>query len=125
MKTLLALLLLSGVASAQEVAELTVQQVHKRLGEKNFYVFDNNPRDLWQEAHVPKARWLDYNRVAARDLPIDKSATLVFYCANEQCHACHKGAGAALKLGYKNVFVMPAGIMGWQRAGLPTEPGSR
>ena len=34
-----------------------------------------------------------------------------------------EGAGRALKLGYKNVFVMPAGIMGWQKAGLPTQKG--
>jgi rhodanese-related sulfurtransferase len=37
--------------------------------------------------------------------------------------ACHEGAGRALKFGYKNVFVMPAGIMGWQKAGLPTQKG--
>jgi rhodanese-related sulfurtransferase len=33
------------------------------------------------------------------------------------------GAGRALKFGYKNVFVMPAGIIGWQEAGLPLEKG--
>lgn len=37
--------------------------------------------------------------------------------------ACHKGAGSALKLGYKHVYVMPAGIMGWQKAGKPVEKG--
>ncbi len=37
--------------------------------------------------------------------------------------ACHKGAGSALKLGYKNVYVMPAGIFGWQKAGKPVEKG--
>jgi hypothetical protein len=83
MRILCALLLLSGVASAEEIPELTVQQVHQRLAEKNFYVFDNNPHDVWKDGHVPKAKWLDYNRVAAKDLPIDKNATLVFYCANE------------------------------------------
>ena len=28
---------------------------------------------------------------------------------------------SALKLGYKNVFVMPAGIQGWKKAGKPVE----
>ncbi len=79
-----ALLSLAGLAGAGEtIPELTVEQVHKRLSEKNFYVYDNNPRDVWQEGHVPKARWLDYNNVTAKDLPADKNATLVFYCANE------------------------------------------
>jgi rhodanese-related sulfurtransferase len=35
--------------------------------------------------------------------------------------ACHEGAGRAVKFGYKNVFVMPAGIQGWEKAGLPVE----
>jgi rhodanese-related sulfurtransferase len=29
----------------------------------------------------------------------------------------------ALKLGYKNVFIMPEGIAGWEKAGLPVEKG--
>jgi len=29
---------------------------------------------------------------------------------------------SAVKLGYKNVFIMPAGISGWKSANLPTEP---
>ena len=28
-----------------------------------------------------------------------------------------------MKLGYTNVFIMPAGIRGWQKAGKPTESG--
>jgi rhodanese-related sulfurtransferase len=35
--------------------------------------------------------------------------------------ACHHGAGSAKKLGYKNVFIMPAGIKGWEGAGKPVE----
>jgi len=27
----------------------------------------------------------------------------------------------AVKLGYRNVFIMPAGIMGWEKAGKPVE----
>ena len=50
------------------------------------------------------------------DLPSDKGATLVFYCGSEQCTACHDGALAAIKFGYKNVFIMPAGIKGWEDA---------
>jgi rhodanese-related sulfurtransferase len=30
---------------------------------------------------------------------------------------------SALKLGFKNVFVMPAGIQGWQKQGKPVEKG--
>jgi 3-mercaptopyruvate sulfurtransferase SseA len=31
---------------------------------------------------------------------------------------------SALKLGYKNVFILPAGIKGWQKSGRLTEPAS-
>ena len=37
--------------------------------------------------------------------------------------ACHQAAREAVKLGYKNVFVMSAGIQGWQKAGKPVEKG--
>ena len=35
--------------------------------------------------------------------------------------ASHRGAGRALKLGYKNVFVMPDGMSGWAKAGKPVQ----
>lgn len=35
--------------------------------------------------------------------------------------ACHTGAVSAVKLGYKNVFIMPAGLRGWKKAGKPLE----
>jgi len=38
--------------------------------------------------------------------------------------ACHQAARAAVSLGYKNVFIMPAGIQGWQKAGKQVEAGN-
>jgi len=35
--------------------------------------------------------------------------------------ACHEGARAALKFGYTNVFIMSAGIQGWEKSGKPVE----
>ncbi len=37
--------------------------------------------------------------------------------------ACHQAAREAVKLGYKNVFVMSAGFQGWEKAGKPVEKG--
>jgi 3-mercaptopyruvate sulfurtransferase SseA len=31
---------------------------------------------------------------------------------------------SALKFGYKKVFIMPAGLSGWKKAGKPLEPAS-
>ena len=50
--------------------------------EKTF-LFDNNSKERYAKSHVPGAKWLDYDNVSASDLPADRSATLVFYCASE------------------------------------------
>lgn len=93
MRSLLAATLcaaLAGLTSQSARAEekepfgrLGADEVERRLGEKNFYLYDNNARDSFVEGHVPKAKWIAYDKVSAADLPADKSATLVFYCANE------------------------------------------
>lgn len=57
-----------------------------------------------------------------KELPQDHAQKLVFYCANEQCMASHKAAHRAIDAGYKNVSILPAGIMGWKGAGQPTDP---
>jgi rhodanese-related sulfurtransferase len=55
-----------------------------------------------------------------QELPADKNADLVFYCANPSCMASHEAARRAVKAGYTDVSVMVDGIMGWKDAGLPT-----
>ena len=30
---------------------------------------------------------------------------------------CHKAARRAAELGYKNLYIMPSGIVGWNKAG--------
>jgi rhodanese-related sulfurtransferase len=35
--------------------------------------------------------------------------------------ACHQAARAAVGYGYKNVYIMSAGIQGWEKAGKPVE----
>jgi rhodanese-related sulfurtransferase len=78
-----AVLLLAPGAFAAEFGSLTVAQVSARLKEKNFFVFDNNNNERFQKGHVPGAKWLNPYAVRPSDLPADKSATLVFYCASE------------------------------------------
>ena len=56
----------------------------------------------------------------AKELPANKDANLVFYCASEKCGASHTAAKRAAEAGYTNVAVMPAGIKGWKKAGQPT-----
>ena len=62
---------------------LTPQEVAAKLKEKNVYVFDNNAPDVYKDAHLPHAKWLHPSEYDPKELPADKSATLIFYCHNE------------------------------------------
>ncbi|HKA86117.1 MAG TPA: rhodanese-like domain-containing protein [Haliangiales bacterium] len=64
--------------------QLTVDQVADKLGKPGVFVYDNNPQERYAKGHVPGAKWVDYEEVSASDLPADKAATLIFYCANER-----------------------------------------
>ena len=87
--TLVALLGLMGCSRASspssELHSLTVDEVAARIAANDgkTFVYDNNPKDRYAKSHVPGAHWLDYDTVSASDLPADKTATLVFYCASE------------------------------------------
>jgi hypothetical protein len=91
MKTIIAALffaLVPLVAFAGEMSlpegfgEMTPQDVMSKLKQKNVYVFDNNDQDRWKKSHVPGAKWLHPMDYEAKDLPADKNATLIFYCAS-------------------------------------------
>lgn len=75
----------------------------------------------WNRAHVPGALHLDPYKYEENELPSDKSTMLVFYCSNPLCRKAPNAAKRAIKMGYDNVRVMPAGIKGWLRAGMPVE----
>jgi hypothetical protein len=75
----------SSVPSSSELKTLTVDEVAARIAahDGKTFVFDDNPSDRYAKSHVPGAKWLDEENVTAADLPADKGATLIFYCASE------------------------------------------
>ena len=64
-----------------DIPELTVADVAARLGQPDFFVYDNNGQGRYKRSHVPGAKNLNAHLYEASDLPDDKSATLVFYCS--------------------------------------------
>ena len=64
-----------------DIPELTVAEVAARLGQPDFFVFDNNGAGRWRRSHVPGAKNLNAYSYDASELPSDKTATLVFYCS--------------------------------------------
>lgn len=79
---LLAVPLVARAADA-DFGSLTPQEVAAKLKQKNVYVFDNNAPEVYKEAHLPHAKWLHPSEYDPKELPADKSATLIFYCHNE------------------------------------------
>jgi rhodanese-related sulfurtransferase len=109
--------------SATPLQQWTTDQVAEQIGRPGgAKLFDANPREFYDEHHLPTATWVPYDGVTAEVLPADRSTQLVFYCANPQCSASRMAARAAMALGYGSVAVMPDGIFGWLEQGRPTEP---
>lgn len=109
------------VAPSRSPQTLTIDEVEARLGDPHTFVYDANPREMYDVKHVPGATWVAWNGVTAADLPADKDAALIFYCAIEACSASRESAATAIGLGYRDVSVMPQGILGWKKAGKPVE----
>jgi len=61
----------------------SVDQVERRLGQPNVYVFDGNPPEIYAENHLSGAVRLNHKDITKDVLPRDKDATLIFYCMNE------------------------------------------
>jgi rhodanese-related sulfurtransferase len=103
--------------------EMSPDDVEKRIAanDATFHVYDSNEKEVFDKNHVPGAKWVPFDEVTADMLPASKTDTLVFYCANAHWDACHYAAVAAQKLGFSNVYVMPAGIQGWKKAGKKIE----
>jgi hypothetical protein len=72
-------------SSSSELKSLTVDEVQARIAahDGKTFVYDNNPKERYDEGHLPGARWVSSKDVTAAVLPPDKSATLIFYCASE------------------------------------------
>lgn len=73
---------------AEDLRSLTVDEVAQRIAEQKagkqpIYLFDNNDQDTFNAGHLPGAKWVAFDKVSQADLPADKAATLVFYCASE------------------------------------------
>jgi hypothetical protein len=82
-----------GAATAHETTKeafgrLTIEQLEAKMadakaGKGALFIYDNNHKERFDQGHIPGAKFVEYDKVQASDLPQDKEATLVFYCANE------------------------------------------
>ena len=68
-----------------ELKSMTVDEVAARIAahDGKTFVFDDNPKDRFARGHLPGAHWVAGREPTQADLPADKGAMLVFYCASE------------------------------------------
>ncbi|MGA9033310.1 MAG: rhodanese-like domain-containing protein [Sulfuricaulis sp.] len=70
--------------------------------------------------HIPGAVNIpdtQFDELAPKLLPQDKSKLLIFYCEGPDCVLSHKGAFKAEKLGYTNIVVYTEGYPEWAKKG--------
>ena len=82
-------------------------------------------RALYKEKGGNKNRHARFNpkieKLKMKNVPKDKTTTLITYCNGPHCWRSFKAAVVLSKQGYKNVFWMRDGIPAWKTAGFPTE----
>lgn len=110
--------------ATQTVKTITVADLVRLQKEKKAEVVDVNTSETRTKFGViPGATLLSsaskYD--PAKELPATKDTPLIFYCANTKCQASHVAAERALENGYKDVSVLPDGIMGWKQSGQKTK----
>ena len=101
---------------------------------KEMLIVDTMPADNFKKQRVPGAVNFEIQRHPEltemsdkmkadfeKLLGPDRDRTIVFYCGFTDCERSHNAGMAAIKLGYKNVYRQPGGIMGWVEAGYPVE----
>ena len=106
-----------------KVVELKTAELAKMVAEKKATIVDVNPAERYEKGHVPGAKNAKFDAITEKDLPTDKNAQLVFYCASQKCGACEVAAKKAVELGYKNVAVYRPGIAGWETEKQAIETG--
>ncbi len=101
--------------------EVSVSELSSWIADKQAVAVDANGASVRAEfGSIPGAVLLsNYKTYEVSELPA-KDTKLVFYCSNEQCGASHAAAAKAAAAGYSKVAVLPAGIMGWKKAGQET-----
>lgn len=81
-----------------------------------YFLFDSRPLPRFQEGSIPTAVNLPFpafDKLAAKLLPKDKNALIVFYCAGPACNMSPGSATKAKALGYTNLKVFKDGMPAW------------
>ena len=120
MMGLLVLFMSIQVFGEAKYEELSPEQVMREIKNGQPLILDVNLKEDYIKRHLPTAKLIQFGKMEDV-MPKDKNKRIIFYCMSELCNSSHEMAKAALRSAYKNVAIMPTGLNGWLKAGLPTE----
>lgn len=101
---------------------LSLAQLDRVMRSEQIQLIDANPAVIREAfGSIEGSIQLQYtgDEASLENLPADKEATLIFYSANETCPYAPRAADRAIVAGYRDVHILPAGIIGWTEAGRP------
>lgn len=109
------------------VAQITGKELKAKLdaGEEIILV-EALPAKYYDTAHLPGAINIPHDRIdeVAPQMLTNKSAEIVFYCANAACQNSGIASQRLAELGYTKVRDYYEGKQDWLDAGLPIESSS-
>src|SRR5512136_1797524 len=79
---------------------------------KNIGVFNTMSELECLDHRIPRTQCLACEEIenSASVLPANKEGSLVFYCESEGCYRSCRAADAAMRYGYKEVYLLAGGI---------------
>lgn len=101
---------------------VSLAHIKKLMADKaDFVLIDSRPERPFGQGTIPGAINISDSKFdkMTDQLPADKNKALIFFCGGLKCDLSSKSAVKAKALGYKNVFVFPAGYPAWQEAHSP------
>ena len=90
---------------------------------KNITVVDTMSEIECLDHRIPGTKCLSCEEIenSASVLPSDKDRPIVLYCESEGCYRSCRAADAAIRYGYKEVYILAGGMPAWKQAGYPLE----
>jgi len=116
---------LAGHGVEDTVDNLPAERAKQLLdaGEKLTFI-DLRPAKDFQQNRLPGARSIPLGELASRYNEIPKNGRVVLYCDCKTYDVADRAVFLEYR-GYRNIFIMPEGYVGWVKRGYPLETTRR
>ena len=100
-----------------QMPQMTVQELSRRIGERDLQVLDVRRQGEWDVAHIADANWYPLDRFKAALPPLEHRATIAVHCKSGYRSMI---AASLLQRAGHNVINVVGGFDAWEQAQLPT-----